>query len=100
MKISIMEYQATMNINNIFFYIILRIYYNIMDPSCGESFDEKSLHMNFDAEFKKYMNSLKESGKKFCYKCFDTRDLEKREDYWICRDCIYMKSLLNEIKKV
>lgn len=54
---------------------------------------------DFDVAFKDYADKLRESGKKFCHKCFDTRDLERDGCSFICRDCLYMMDLLNHISK-
>lgn len=54
---------------------------------------------DFDKAFREYANKLKVSGKKFCYKCFDTRDLEEEGYLFVCRDCSYMIDLLDHITK-
>ena len=47
-----------------------------------------------------YFKKLKESGKPFCIECFDDRNVKKIKGIWYCDDCLYMKRLLNEIKKI
>jgi DNA-directed RNA polymerase specialized sigma24 family protein len=54
---------------------------------------------DFDKAFKDYANKLRESGKKFCHKCFDTRDLKQDGCSFLCRDCKYMMDLLDHISK-
>lgn len=40
--------------------------------------------------------------KPFCILCLDKNEmiLKSIENNWICEDCIYMKNLLSEIKKI
>lgn len=55
--------------------------------------DFKSFHEN-------YYNQLKKQNpeKKICIMCFDDRNM--KEDSVLCDDCIYIKKMLEEIKKV
>lgn len=48
------------------------------------------------------VEKLRQEEKPFCILCLDKNEriLKSIENNWICEDCIYMRNLLSEIKKI
>lgn len=49
-----------------------------------------------------YIEKLKQENKPFCILCLDKNKniLKIIDNNWLCEDCIYMRKLLSEIKKI
>lgn len=58
--------------------------------------------MDFEEARNIYIEKMKEEKKPFCILCFDKNEkiLESIGNSWYCSDCLYMRKLLSEIKKI
>lgn len=58
--------------------------------------------LDFEKARNIYIEKLKQEDKPFCILCLDKNEriLKLINNNWICEDCLYMRNLLNEIKKI
>jgi len=58
--------------------------------------------MDFEQAREIYIEKLKQENKPFCILCLDknTNILKRIENNLYCEDCLYMRNLLNQIKKI